>query len=635
MHKYEVLEKCNENLLKANEILNNENIDAIIKIMTNPLINRISTIKEICSVEKYNLCFIGSVGVGKSTAITNLLGLIDQEQLLEGHKLMDIPLLKTGEGRTTLCETVISFVEDKPSSIDIDALSYDDFKELVDNFCLISIKSIDTSSDEKIKCSNEIQRAIRNMSEFPRNNDEKQLEYVQKELGSEYNNEKDFLTQVKNAILKKIDYHNRVQTHYTYDNKESIEKWIKTISAKLNDGEISSAPYPAKLYLTLNKNDFKVSIPSFINRVHDTRGIDGEAVREDIINFCKDINNFCIICDDIKNYGNIISESFLRNQFIPKNKDLKYRNFVMGIEQNAQLKKVNEATGRESGKDLKKDEAENMWKNKVCLDRDNMFFYNSFYGIKYDSDEQEIISVEKDAYENEKEAVVRNLENQLYKMYENYSNELADINHQLSIFGKNNIEETHKIKLAEIRTSITECLIKLQSNHNIFNERLENEVRHSIHAGTIRASVNQHGKYYNYNIYDQAKDVSYEEFDKTCKEPLFYIDKEFSRIFDDSNMMEDALHKAIKYKTDELFTKYREKNASDYHDILEENIYNEQCWNIMAQFWGNKIPGIKYRDRVADLLFRTIKDNNVLPKIIQNKNTNKFFEDLSLFIDIS
>lgn len=94
MHKYEVLEKCNENLLKANEILNNENIDAIIKIMTNPLINRISTIKEICSVEKYNLCFIGSVGVGKSTAITNLLGLIDQEQLLEGHKLMDIPLLK-------------------------------------------------------------------------------------------------------------------------------------------------------------------------------------------------------------------------------------------------------------------------------------------------------------------------------------------------------------------------------------------------------------------------------------------------------------------------------------------------------------------------------------------------------------
>lgn len=635
MHKYEVLEKCNENLLKANEILKNENIDAIIKIMTNPLMNRISTIKEICSVEKYNLCFIGSVGVGKSTAITNLLGLIDQEQLLEGHKLMDIPLLKTGEGRTTLCETVISFVEDKPSSIDIDALSYDDFKELVDNFCLISIKSIETSSDEKIKCSNEIQRAIRNMSQFPKNNDEKQLEYVQKELGSEYNNEKDFLTQVKNAILKKIDYHNRVQTHYTYDNKESIEKWIKTISAKLNDGEISSAPYPAKLFLTLNKNDFKVSIPSFINRVHDTRGIDGEAVREDIINFCKDINNFCIICDDIKNYGNIISESFLRNQFIPKNKDLKYRNFVMGIEQNAQLKKVNEATGRESGKDLKKDEAENMWKNKVCLDRDNMFFYNSFYGIKYDSDEQEIISVEKDAYEKEKEAVVRNIENQLYKMYENYSNELADINHQLSIFGKNNIEETHKIKLAEIRTSITDCLIKLQSNHNIFNERLENEVRHSIHAGTIRASVNQNGKYYNYNIYDQAKDVSYEEFDKTCKEPLFYIDKEFSRIFDDSDMMEDALHKAIKYKTDELFTKYREKNASDYHDILEENIYNEQCWNIMAQFWGNKIPGIKYRDRVADLLFRTIKDNNVLPKIIQNKNTNKFFEDLSLFIDIS
>jgi hypothetical protein len=635
MQRYEVLEKCKENLLKANEIIESEKINPIVKAMTKPLISRINRIEEICAVEKYNLCFIGTVGVGKSTAIANLLGLVDEKKIAKGYKLIEIPLLKTGEGRTTLCETKICYTNEFATNIQVQGLEYNEFKSLVEEFCLAVLKSSNSDNDEKIKCSNEVQRAIRNMSGFPKNDEQKQIQYVKEILQDEYSEEKEFKSLVKSAILKKIDYRSRTQSTFIYDNQESIEDWMKKTSSRLNDGEIEEAPYPAKIILTINAENLKVKVPEFIEVIRDTRGIDGDAVREDIIEICKDIHNFCVICDDIKNYGNIACEGFLKNQFILKNKDLKYRNFVMGIEQGTQLSKVNEADGRENGKDLKKEEALSNWKNKnICLDEENMFFYNSFYGVKYESDEQEILDVDLTKYTNERNSVLKNIENKLIDMYDDYSGELGDINRQLNIFYKNNINDLHKHKLMDIRLSVESCLSDLKNNYNLFFERLENEVRYVTSASAIRASVNRNGMYYNYNLYVQAKDVSFEEFDETCKKPLYYIEKELSKQFDDKDIMEEALQKAIKYKLSELFNKYREKNANDYYSILMDNILQDNCWPVMQNFWGNKIKGLKYRDRIADVLFKVIKDKNVLKSIIEKENTYNFFNELHLFMNL-
>ena len=60
-----------------------------------------------CNIEKYNLLFNGEVGIGKSTAICHLTGLIDGDCLKKGEETDRLPLLKTGSGRTTVCETRI------------------------------------------------------------------------------------------------------------------------------------------------------------------------------------------------------------------------------------------------------------------------------------------------------------------------------------------------------------------------------------------------------------------------------------------------------------------------------------------------------------------------------------------------
>ena len=633
MGRLEVLDKCKENIYKANEIIGNEQINPIVKIMTKPLITRINQIEQICSVEKYNLCFIGKVGVGKSTAISSLLGIIDQSKMKNECVLTEIPLLKTAEGRTTLCETIIYYDEQSDSNITIEKLEYNKFKELIDEYCMSLLKKTKDNSEEKIECPSEVRRVIRNMSKLPQKlNEEKQLQYLKDTLGDEYDENDSNSTLLKKAILKNINYEKRNKDKFVFDKKKSIQNWLKDIFSQLNDGEIEDAPYPSKIIITINRNDFNVKIPNFINSVQDTRGIDGEGVREDIIKACNDISNICIICDSIHDYGNMASEGFLKNQFIRSNKDLKYRNLVMGLEQGGQLKRVNDADGRENGKDIKKEEALAKWKD-ICLDEDNMLFYNAFFGISYDSEEQIISKIDIHRYDDERNSVMKNIENKIDNMYEEYSKELADINHQLNIFQKNDIENSHKQKISDIREIIYDCSRELKNEYNLLIEHLDNQIRNNINASTIRGCVNREGLYDNYNIYVQGKDISFEEFDNTCKTPIYHIEKQLTKVFDTQDMMEDALQTAIKYQMNILFKTYRDKNANDYYDALFNNIYTDPSWSDMKSFWGNSIRGYKYRDRVTDVLLKVIKEKQVVKYIIEKKNTYCFFTELAEFIN--
>lgn len=633
MHKFEVLQKCKENLTKADSVINDSEINHIIKIMTKPLIGRIREIEKICSVDKYNMCFIGEVGVGKSTAIANLLGLIDKEKLSVGSKLTELPLLKTAEGRTTLCETEICFTDTEITSIKIESINYSKFKDIVNDFCLKLLKKSDDIKEEVVECPSEVQRVIRNMSGFPIRDRENQEEFVKKVLADEFREDVELYKMAQMAILKEIKYENRTRTEIICPETLNIEAWIKSAVFNVNDGKMSDVPYPSKISIILNTKDLDISIPSFIEKIRDTRGIDGSGVREDINEICKDICNISIICDGIKDYGNIVSEGFLKNQFIIQNKDLKYRNFVMGLEQGAQLSKVNDADGRESGKDIKKEEALNNW-NFVCLDEHNMLFYNSYLGVKYDSEELKIIEIDIDKYNIERESLLKNIESKINFMYEEYSRELSDINQKLNIFSRNVVEDFHKKKLTELRLTVETQLQALTDNFDLFFKRLEDDIKNKTLPGYIRGSINRKGIYDNYNFYAQAKNISYEEFEKTTSSPLFYLERECERLFNNQDMMEEALELAIKYKINELYNNFRDKNASDYEEIVKAKIGNDSVWSLMSGYWGDKIVGYKYRDRVADTLLHCVKEKKTLEEIIDKKNTYNFFTNLSKFLNI-
>lgn len=632
-----VLTKCAESLELVTLIKHNVEINPIVKRMTDVLEERIKSIHEICSIEKYNIYFIGEVGVGKSTAISNLLGLIDNSKLSIGNNLNDIPILKTAEGRTTLCETEIHFdqSDDATTQIEIIALENEKFEKIVSEFCLNNLKLEELKDKKDGNSPVEVQRVIENMSNFPTDNLQNQIEFIKEQLNTDNITTDELLSGAKKAILKSINYEDRNTLIFQFDknNQTNVKHWIKDTFSKINDGEIPDAPYPTKLIIRIAKNQWDLNIPSVIKIVKDTRGMDGLAAREDLTDAIKDFQNICVICDRVSNYGNIVSNTFFKNHFDSKDKDLKHRSIVLGLEQGAQLSKVNKARGRENGKERKKEESLPSW-NEISLDENNMLFYNAFFGIKYDSDEYEILKIDEEQYKAEHQSIWDEISLKINKMYASYDSELKSIHKQLEVFSQNQIEIQHLEKIMLFKDYVNNCINNLEENYSAFFDKLNIEIREYTHPGHLRGSVNNNGKYINYNLYSQAKNISYEDFDRTTKELIVRLEERCTYLFNNDDEMEKTLKETILELISATYKKSRNNNALDYEKILEEKIYTDPVWNELTTYWGNKISGYKYRDRIADTLFNTIRNKNYIEEILQKRNTAKFFIEIQTTLNL-
>lgn len=82
----------------ADALYHDDNRHDVVREQAYSIKKRSKVIEENCSVERYHLYFNGKVGVGKSTAICYLTGLIDKN-CFAGGNINDLLLLKTASGR--------------------------------------------------------------------------------------------------------------------------------------------------------------------------------------------------------------------------------------------------------------------------------------------------------------------------------------------------------------------------------------------------------------------------------------------------------------------------------------------------------------------------------------------------------
>ena len=162
----EILRNC-DTITRKNEEIQNSNIHVLIKRLAQATADRADRIREISKIEKYKLYFNGKVGIGKSTLISVILNLINEEKLEAGNSINEALILKVGSGRTTLCETQIIPNADKTEII-IDKIDKDTFDKILSDFC----RSIEGRNE--IELSEEQSTFIKNMAkiELSKSNDE-------------------------------------------------------------------------------------------------------------------------------------------------------------------------------------------------------------------------------------------------------------------------------------------------------------------------------------------------------------------------------------------------------------------------------------------------------------------------------
>ncbi|MDP1664250.1 MAG: helix-turn-helix transcriptional regulator [Methylobacter sp.] len=249
----------------------------------------------------HQIAFIGSIGVGKSTAICRMTGL---ETPKEDGTL--VPVLEVGGGGITVCEVHLRTGPEygliiEPRSDDEIRL---DVADLADHVLKGNPQAEDddpgASASQGI--SKEVARALRNMAglavQRPRGHDGKRTTVdPAKTLAEKFPSPREFVVEV----LSRMELHRRDRRDIWYDSAsgKAPKAWLRDTFSAINNGRHPEFTLPKRIEVVVPDQLFKTS--DLMIRIIDTKGIDRTAAREDIETHLDDPHTLAVLCSTFNN----------------------------------------------------------------------------------------------------------------------------------------------------------------------------------------------------------------------------------------------------------------------------------------------------------------------------------------------
>lgn len=621
--KDEAIKLCNKNLELINEYTSKENeIDNYyISKLCNFLKDRNELFKKICSVESYDINLNGAVGVGKTTLISAILDLIGED---------NEPLLTTSVGRTTPCETIIEFTDSDKSSIEVFPLEYTQFKNNLKKYINDNLSSTNSNVDNKEKedLSIECKRIIENMlgiTLMKKENkrlakdkegkiDQKYLKTTKQIILEKFTCDKNDISEdelkkvVFNEMIKEIKYEERTICEYEFDNSE-----FKEILEDINFGKNKDCPYPNKIVIKLTKT----SLPSYVNTIKDTRGLDGDTYyRADIINsICENYNTINLMCDKLDNIGNDSNTiGILKTAFSKDKYNLLDRIAFIGLARANELDKVADADDVDEAIFIKSEEAYTKIKeNNISLNKENILIFDALYCIQ-----------DKDKNKKNISCFWSKIEEILINMYERYIELIKKDNKYIKILNENKLPENISQKLDCILNTYCQEFINKEYNFKFVNLIIQDFC--GAHWKSQKAIITRNGGLDddNYNVYKKFSEIGIDEFKKYNIEIRIsklnaLIKHEFNRDLnvskEDSNMYSTCIN-ILEFYLDDLQIRYSDKIEKFYYDQLC-NVFDNNLWNKL-----DKIEGKDFKKNVK----KEIKNHLIANPITSGEELLKQFD---------
>lgn len=628
-----IVEECKKAAELAKELSDEKAMHLVIQKLAKNALSRIGMIEKICQVDKYNLFFNGQVGVGKTTAISHLTGLVDYSCFEEGKKIGELPLLTVGGGRTTVCEMKIVPTKEQ-SRISLLKMEREKFEKYVEEFCSTLLREENGGQGSLI--SAEVERFICNMAKYP------------KENGKASRNEKDIKNYIQEtgisvdvidkaslleAVNRNIDYENRNQIEIVFTEGE-FGDWLKETLSKVNNGLFPDIPFVRELSIYINSEDINLDIPEYVASIIDTKGMEAESgIRGDLVKQMEKETSITVMCDEVPAFGgNSDMLTLLKHVLGRSGKDLYHRTFLLGLEKNAQLEDVNDADGlREKGMEIKRGEAaEKLREENILLDKEHINFYSTLYGLEC-TNSNKILTIDKAKYDREKEQFWNELKKAIVNMYEKYDIEISDILLNLKKMSSGEIGENVVSKFEDCKRDVDKLQNNMKTNSN-FLSQLENEIR-SIHPGSIRACVNRWGMYDDgFEIYFVSSKIGGDEFERKCGKERDILKGLIEKSFDENDETEKICMDAIKGQIDTEYSRYYKENCEHYKRIVCEVLENNPLWGELQTYWGDGIG--HYKDRIIYKIENELKSKDLEKKLESEDCCKKYMEEIKLFLDI-
>lgn len=250
---------------------------------------------------EHQVAFIGSIGIGKSTAICRLAGLEVASQ--DGPH--PAPVLEAGAGGITICE--VHLRRGPGFGLIIEPRSDEEIRADVTDFADYVRGSDASLSDAEAEedsqgISKEVERAIRNLAGLKVRRDKvdggKTVRRDEaKELAKEVGSTRELVVE----ILSRMELPRRDRRdiwHEASTGKQPLE-WLKETFEKVNNGRHPEFTLPRRIEVVVPRDLLQVD--DLAIRFIDTKGIDRTAARADLEGLLDDPHTLAVLCSGFNN----------------------------------------------------------------------------------------------------------------------------------------------------------------------------------------------------------------------------------------------------------------------------------------------------------------------------------------------
>lgn len=548
----------------------------------------------------HQIGFVGSIGVGKSTAICKLTGLLKSHE----EKLDRQIVLETGAGGITLCEVHIA--SGPRYGIRIIPRSEESIRGDVEDFCdyLITVSKPVPSSpqpeDEEgdpLGISKEVVRAIRNMADLTEKRREENGKRLRvdpaKELAKQIGSPQELCIQIltRMELLRR----NRRDAWYPEHCNDSPMQWMQQRFAAINNGRDPEFTLPQKIEIIipapiLENTDFAL-------RIIDTKGIDQTAERQDIESLFDEARTLLILCSRFNDAPEVPLQTLLKRAREIGARDIALKTAILVLPRPDEALAVKHDDGmhvedENEGYELKCDQIRLRLNQHGCADIPVLFF---------------------NARDEQPQTVNSKLFQLLVAHRQQYAEKITRLNEAVGRLEENRGDEEVRLVFEHVMKDIGSWI-----EHNREMELSEAGVQLPLleaidstrFASTVRAAVRRYGDWWNLDYYHHlafgVRKLGVEQIGRRMSE-LTVILKNLVTNSDLSPAASFLQEFSGRIET-ALDESYKRLQASGREAFKQTLAKDHAFWERCEQRWGQ---GKGYRQAIRDLTDQEIENSRV------------------------
>ena len=591
---------CAEEVLKSLDgLLDNPDIRNSFATSIKELKQEIDKAAQLVRETEHSIAFVGSIGIGKSTAICRVSGL----EIPNPNQGVPDTVLQDGGGGVTICE--VHLVQGPDYGLLIEPMSDEEIRREVREFAIMQKNppktNEDDASDPPIGTSREIERAIRNMSDLQTirttelgldGKRTRRTEDLAKKLADECPGVGAFCVE----LLNKMNLAGRTRRELWHSSDGFASDplvWLKESFQSLNIGRHPEFSIPKRIEVIVSEpvlGEKSVSI-----HLVDTRGIAPMAAeRADIMSLFNEPNTIVLLCSSFNDAPAVAVQSILTRAKNERIGGLSDKAAVLVFPKGAEALAVIDDAGEpaettEDGYDMKRDQAEATLRS-IGVTGVHVEFFNAFGD---DSGSLKNLLMEfVDRLRSRHRKELEELISDGHMLVENFDREQT-----LTVQGT--AARRLKIWLEN------DAQLDFSSFPGVEQSLLR--TMNTIHAGTVRASVRRQGEWYNLDYSDQLGYGAILSADSVVasKQDSFHAiaenllnDEELTEAF---GLVRQA-RRVIGSGVDAILTKSQIEGTEIHRRDMKPD---RTLWNRCDDEWGQ---GGGYRDRVVSHNRKWFKD---------------------------